>query len=105
MELREFSPEAVRDAFVLRFGARCAGWLAWKFHRQLRKIGRFVVDFGQGQEEPPWFQIAVEFMRRRPSKWDVEVTRMHGKKFFQVRWIGTCAWRPRPIPTSLRVVK
>jgi hypothetical protein len=103
-EIDDLTPEGVKRAFVVRFGPRCASWLVFKgdggrLHAQIRRYGAFALHLAKGEEEPPWFRIAIEYLRTRAKKWSVVVETTGGTRHYLVVWEGG---RRRPLPDVLR---
>ncbi len=105
IELDDLSPEAVRNAFIVRFGPQCAAWLVRELDRRRKRARRrydgiFTMHLSTKEEEPGWFQIAIGFLKRRRG-WNV-MTHVHrGTKRYTIKFGD---WAPKKIPAALRPV-
>lgn len=103
-EVKDFDSAAVRRAFIVRFGPSCAGWLIRDLDRRRKKRrqrfdGRFVMHLVLREPEPPWFQIAVGFLKLRRRKWKVETLVEHSVRRYWFYWVGG---KPPRIPLAIR---
>ncbi len=94
----DFANMDVRAAYVVRFGPRCAGYLVSRqqFRKQVRRTGFFSIHLETKEEEPPWLQIAIEYLTKHAKRWDVVTTTQRGVRRWRVRWLGG-----RQIPASI----
>jgi hypothetical protein len=98
----DLTPEGVRDAFVVRFGPQCAAWLINKFRRKIHRDGFIQLHLAAGEEEPPWFDIAITFLKKhRAMKWSVVTLKHRDQRSYRLIWQG---WQggPKDLPASLR---
>lgn len=99
-EWKDKTPEwcSTRGAYVLAFGPRCAAWLVWKFRKTLHRYGAFRMYLPPEALEPPYLQIAIEYLARRECslRWSVRTTWDRGTKHYRVEWL-----RRRSIPVAL----
>lgn len=83
---------------VLQFdGHRAAGWLIGKRrHRQtLHRSGFLEFTMPAKQTTPHWFQVGIEFLKRRSRGWSVVVTAHLGQRTYRVQWLAWKRWWPR----------
>ena len=100
LDLDEMTPEGVRAAFVVRFGPECAAWLVNEFRQRFRRVGKLRAHMPAKEELPPWFDIAVSFLRdHRQKKWGVRRWVENGVITFEIEWKGK---RWRGLPASIR---
>lgn len=106
VELDEFTPAAIREAYVVRFGPTCAAWLVRDLDRRRKRSRKpfedvFDMHLPAGVEEPAWFQVALECLRRR-KRWVVVVQTCRGEKRYRLRFVSGI--RKKELPTSIRRV-
>jgi hypothetical protein len=80
---RLLDPEAV----VRRDGPRAAAWLVREHRRKIRRDGEVQFHIDVNMRSPPWFLVAVEFLKRRVG-WTVVVTEQQGRRSYRVAWLG-----------------
>lgn len=100
VDLEDVTPEGIRAAFVYRFGTKCAAWLVNHFRTRFRKVGIVRTHMPANEELPPWFDIAVTYLRdHRAQKWAVRKWVDGGVLTFEIEWKLR---RQRELPISLR---
>jgi hypothetical protein len=79
---------SMRETEALRHdGHRAAAWLVRKHRRQLHRSGEMVFTIEFGQATPPWFRIAVEYLKRREG-WSAVITAQAGQRTYRVVWLA-----------------
>jgi hypothetical protein len=86
--VNEFENLDVRAAYVVTFGPRCAGWLVRRFRKNIKRTGGFSVHIKASEDDPPWFQIARDFLKQRTTKWGLVRWTSHGERRYRFFWIG-----------------
>jgi hypothetical protein len=94
-EIPDFDTAGVRELYIAEFGPKCAGWLVRRFKKRIRVTGDFFVHLPVAEEIPPWFDIAISFLRRR-DRWRVSAWTTRGVR----RWHVS---RNKRIPQSIEV--
>lgn len=91
----DFTNAGVRAAYVVRFGPRCAAYLVSRapYRKRLRNQGYFHLHLPSGEEEPPWLQIAIEYLSKHARRWDVVKTVVRGERRWRIRRLE---WRVLP---------
>lgn len=92
--------------WVDSYGARAAGWLAWKHRERLHAVGEMRFHILATATTPPWFRVAVEMFKRRAARW--HVTELEDstlarviRRVYVVRWLG---WRGARPPVLLQAI-
>lgn len=100
IDLDEMTPEGVRAAFVVRFGPECAAWLVNEFRARFRRVGKLRAHMPAKEDLPPWFDLAVSFLRdHRSRNWEVRRWVDGGVLTFEIAWKGK---KRRELPSSIR---
>jgi hypothetical protein len=83
----ELTPEKVMETWVDVYGVGAAAWLVWSQRRRIRRHGACDFKIPRGAEVPPWFRIAVEYLRGRPD-WSVVMAGRASapERTYRVRW-------------------
>jgi hypothetical protein len=71
-------------------GPKAAAWLCWRHKGQIRCSGYFSVA-GKSGEFPPWFQVAVECLKRRQG-WSVVKRVTAASTTYRVEWGKWGTW-------------
>jgi hypothetical protein len=91
--LPDREPDPVTMLHVRRDGCRAAAWLVRDRRAQFRRAGEVDFELPAGAEAPPWFRVAIEYLKRRPG-WSVVVFRRGGandgarSKTYRVTWMA-----------------
>jgi hypothetical protein len=80
---RLLDPEEV----IKRDGPKASAWLVARYRRKLRREGEAQFHIDVNARTPPWFMVAVEFLKRRVG-WQVVVLEQAGRRTYRVVWLG-----------------
>jgi hypothetical protein len=83
------------DFWVDHGGARAAAWLVWLHRRQFHRAGAVDFKIPRSAPTPPWMRVALETLKRRAGKWEVQhVGGLHDReKAFRVVWVPWAHYR------------
>lgn len=103
-ELDDMTSAGVRKAFVVRFGPQCSAYFvrALDKDRKAKKRpfdGSFFFHLEALAEKPPWFEIAIAFLRGyRARRWLVHEWVERGIRRYRIEWVSS----RRELPPAIR---
>jgi len=74
----------VQREAVKHDGERVARWLLSQVQSKLDRQGFASFHIPIDQTEPPWFCVGLEWLRRKPTEWEIVMFEQHGRREFRL---------------------